>query len=118
MTLRCRTSGERLFLGSATLAPLLKRLESAGLISRQRSRKTNAEVAVTLAMRDVSCSSRPPGSLTRWDAQRNVTSTDTMLALKQQRTFCDISYITRKAILYAYLLPNKSRYLIARINVR
>ncbi len=31
--------GERLFLDSATLTPLLKRLESAGLISRQRSRR-------------------------------------------------------------------------------
>ncbi|STQ14376.1 MarR family transcriptional regulator [Enterobacter cloacae] len=31
--------GERLFLDSATLTPLLKRLESAGLINRQRSRK-------------------------------------------------------------------------------
>ena len=31
--------GERLFLDSATLTPLLKRLEAAGLVSRQRSRQ-------------------------------------------------------------------------------
>ena len=31
--------GEKLFLDSATLTPLLKRLESAGLLRRQRSRQ-------------------------------------------------------------------------------
>lgn len=30
--------GERLYLDSATLTPLLKRMESAGLLMRQRSR--------------------------------------------------------------------------------
>jgi transcriptional regulator, MarR family len=40
--------GERLFLDSATLTPLLKRLESAGLIQRQRSRQDERQVAVTL----------------------------------------------------------------------
>ena len=41
--------GERLFLDSATLTPLLKRLESAGLINRHRSRKDERQVAVTLS---------------------------------------------------------------------
>ena len=41
--------GERLFLDSATLTPLLKRLESAGLIVRQRSRQDERQVAVTLS---------------------------------------------------------------------
>lgn len=40
--------GERLFLDSATLTPLLKRLESAGLLIRQRSRDDERQVAVTL----------------------------------------------------------------------
>lgn len=40
--------GERLFLDSATLTPLLKRLEAAGLISRQRSRRDERQVVVTL----------------------------------------------------------------------
>lgn len=40
--------GERLFLDSATLTPLLKRLESAGLLARQRSRQDERQVAVTL----------------------------------------------------------------------
>ena len=40
--------GERLFLDSATLTPLLKRLESAGLLLRQRSRQDERQVAVTL----------------------------------------------------------------------
>ncbi|WP_034945206.1 MarR family winged helix-turn-helix transcriptional regulator [Erwinia oleae] len=40
--------GERLFLDSATLTPLLKRLEAAGLLNRQRSRKDERQVMVTL----------------------------------------------------------------------
>lgn len=40
--------GERLFLDSATLTPLLKRMESAGLLLRQRSRNDERQVAVTL----------------------------------------------------------------------
>lgn len=41
--------GERLFLDSATLTPLLKRLESAGLIHRQRSRQDERQVVITLS---------------------------------------------------------------------
>ena len=40
--------GEQLFLDSATLTPLLKRLESAGLLRRQRSRQDERQVIVTL----------------------------------------------------------------------
>lgn len=41
--------GERLFLDSATLTPLLKRLESAGLINRHRSRQDERQVVITLS---------------------------------------------------------------------
>lgn len=41
--------GERLFLDSATLTPLLKRLESAGMIIRQRSRQDERQVVITLS---------------------------------------------------------------------
>lgn len=40
--------GSRLFLDSATLTPLLKRLESAGLISRQRAASDERQVIITL----------------------------------------------------------------------
>lgn len=40
--------GERLFLDSATLTPLLKRLETAGLITRQRTRSDERQVEVAL----------------------------------------------------------------------
>jgi len=40
--------GEQLFLDSATLTPLLKRLETAGLVRRQRSRQDERQVVVTL----------------------------------------------------------------------
>ena len=40
--------GEQLFLDSATLTPLLKRLEVAGLLRRQRSRRDERQVVVTL----------------------------------------------------------------------
>ena len=40
--------GERLFLDSGTLTPLLKRLESAGLITRQRDAEDERRVRVKL----------------------------------------------------------------------
>lgn len=40
--------GERLFLDSATLTPLLKRLESAGLVTRLRSREDERHVVISL----------------------------------------------------------------------
>ncbi|CCJ78040.1 Organic hydroperoxide resistance transcriptional regulator [Cronobacter muytjensii 530] len=40
--------GERLYLDSATLTPLLKRMETAGLLMRQRSRQDERQVIVTL----------------------------------------------------------------------
>lgn len=40
--------GERLFLDSATLTPLLKRLESAGLLDRVRSTDDERQVIISL----------------------------------------------------------------------
>lgn len=40
--------GERLFLDSATLTPLLKRLEAAGLVHRQRAQADERQVIVSL----------------------------------------------------------------------
>ena len=40
--------GERLFLDSATLTPLLKRLERAGLVERVRSRQDERQVIISL----------------------------------------------------------------------
>lgn len=40
--------GERLFLDSATLTPLLKRLEAAGLLTRQRASADERQVLISL----------------------------------------------------------------------
>jgi MarR family transcriptional regulator, organic hydroperoxide resistance regulator len=40
--------GERLFLDSSTLTPLLKRMEVAGLVERQRADRDERQVVVTL----------------------------------------------------------------------
>jgi len=40
--------GERLFLDSGTLTPLLKRMEAAGLVKRTRSREDERQVIVAL----------------------------------------------------------------------
>lgn len=40
--------GEKLFLESSTLTPLLKRLESAGYISRERSKQDERQVIIRL----------------------------------------------------------------------
>jgi DNA-binding MarR family transcriptional regulator len=43
--------GQRLFLDSATLTPLLKRLETGGLVTRQRSRDDERHVVISLTAR-------------------------------------------------------------------
>jgi DNA-binding MarR family transcriptional regulator len=40
--------GERLFLDSATLTPLLKRMEAQGLVQRARARSDERQVIITL----------------------------------------------------------------------
>lgn len=40
--------GEKLFLDSATLTPLLKRLEAAGLLARQRAKADERQVIISL----------------------------------------------------------------------
>ncbi|MBW1255515.1 MarR family winged helix-turn-helix transcriptional regulator [Pantoea allii] len=75
--------GERLFLDSATLTPLLKRLENAGLLNRQRSRQDERQVVVSLT---------DTGRLLRQQAERipdeiqcaSDCSEDEMAALKLQ----------------------------------
>ena len=49
--LRVSELGERLFLDSATLTPLLKRLEAAGLVDRSRDPGDERQVRVTLTAR-------------------------------------------------------------------
>jgi DNA-binding MarR family transcriptional regulator len=46
--LRVSELGERLFLDSGTLTPLLKRLEAAGLVRRERSREDERSVHIHL----------------------------------------------------------------------
>lgn len=46
--LTVKALGERLMLDSGTLTPLLKRLEAAGLIRRQRSREDERQVQIHL----------------------------------------------------------------------
>lgn len=41
--------GERLYLDSATLTPLLKRLEAAGLVTRTRARQDERQVVIALS---------------------------------------------------------------------
>lgn len=50
--------GARLFLDSATLTPLLKRLESGGLVARLRSREDERHVVITLTARGKSLQSK------------------------------------------------------------
>lgn len=99
MTSRCRTSANACFLDSATLTPLLARLES-GLINRHRSRKDERQVAVTLseAGRELQQQALGIPHAVGCAAQCD---TDTLLALKQQLELCDNSYTAREAILYA-----------------
>ena len=60
--------GERLSLDSGTLSPLLKRLESVGLVARERSRQDEREVTVLLTGAGRALEARAahvPGEITR-----------------------------------------------------
>ncbi|WP_368545007.1 MarR family winged helix-turn-helix transcriptional regulator [Enterobacter soli] len=75
--------GERLFLDSATLTPLLKRLESAGLINRQRSRQDERQVVVTLSEAGRSLQQQAVGIPQAVGCAAQC-DTDTLASLKQQ----------------------------------
>jgi len=53
-----RDIGERLFLDSGTLTPLLKRLEAAGLIKRTRSTEDERQVKIALTAQGVALKER------------------------------------------------------------
>ncbi|MDO3666323.1 MarR family winged helix-turn-helix transcriptional regulator [Acinetobacter higginsii] len=75
--------GERLFLESSTLTPLLKKLEAAGLITRQRSSKDERQVIITLTPQGKALQLQAidiPNQL----AQAASCSPTTLLALKDQ----------------------------------
>ncbi len=75
--------GEKLYLDSATLTPLLKRLEAQGLLSRQRSRQDERQVAVTLTPKGKALQVRAQGIP---DAVRCATDCDDemLISMKQQ----------------------------------
>ncbi len=75
--------GEKLFLDSATLTPLLKRLESAGLLRRQRSRQDERQVVVTLTDQGRALQEKA-ASIPEAVQCATACDTDTMAALKQQ----------------------------------
>jgi DNA-binding MarR family transcriptional regulator len=82
--------GEKLFLDSGTLTPLLKRLETAGLVKRTRGEKDERTVIVTLtvqgeAMRD-QAKSVPQGILGASDctAEELVAMKDDIIALRDR----------------------------------
>ncbi|OBY72675.1 MarR family winged helix-turn-helix transcriptional regulator [Acinetobacter gyllenbergii] len=75
--------GERLFLESSTLTPLLKKLETAGLISRKRSLKDERQVIIGLTTQGHALQLQAidiPNQL----AQAASCSPTTLLALKDQ----------------------------------
>ncbi|WP_332606324.1 MarR family winged helix-turn-helix transcriptional regulator [Acinetobacter sp. ESBL14] len=75
--------GERLFLESSTLTPLLKKLEIAGLISRKRSLKDERQVIIGLTTQGQALQLQAvdiPNQL----AQAASCSPTTLLALKDQ----------------------------------
>jgi len=75
--------GERLFLDSATLTPLLKRLESAGLLSRRRAAADERQVVITLtdAGRDLRAQAQ---SVPEAVACAAACSTEQLTGIKQQ----------------------------------
>ncbi len=56
-----RAIGERLALDSGTLSPLLKRLEQAGLVVRERDRHDERQVRISLTEKGAALESRTAG---------------------------------------------------------
>lgn len=77
--------GERLYLDSATLTPLLKRLEVAGLLNRVRSAKDERQVIISLTA-EGRAMKRQAGSVPGAIFCATGCEIDELLALKKQLT--------------------------------
>jgi DNA-binding MarR family transcriptional regulator len=75
--------GERLYLNSATLTPLLKRIEALGLISRRRAHEDERQVIVSLspAGRELR---RKAGDVQHGVLHASGCTLDELVAIKQQ----------------------------------
>jgi DNA-binding MarR family transcriptional regulator len=75
--------GEKLFLDSATLTPLLKRLQAAGLVTRTRATQDERQVVIGLTEAGIALRSRakavPEGLVCAMDCPP-----DTLMQLKSQ----------------------------------
>ena len=77
--------GARLFLDSATLTPLLKRLETAGLLDRNRSAEDERQVIISLTAEGRALK-KQAGSVPGAVFCATGCEVDELLALKQQLT--------------------------------
>jgi MarR family transcriptional regulator, organic hydroperoxide resistance regulator len=77
--------GERLFLDSATLTPLLKRLEAAGLLDRARSAEDERQVIISLTSEGRALK-KQAGSVPNAVFCATGCKLDEMMALKKQLT--------------------------------
>ncbi|MBB6246816.1 MarR family transcriptional regulator [Rhodanobacter sp. A1T4] len=77
--------GERLFLDSATLTPLLKRLEAAGLLDRARSAEDERQVIISLTSEGRALK-KQAGSVPNAVFCATGCELDEMVALKKQLT--------------------------------
>ena len=77
--------GERLFLDSATLTPLLKRLEAAGLLTRQRASADERQVLIALTAQGRALK-RQAGAVPQAVFCATGCEADELLALKTQLT--------------------------------
>ena len=75
--------GERLFLDSGTLTPLLKRLEAAELIKRTRSTEDERQVLIALTSRARRCGKKPEPCRRRSSPPRRARSAE-LSAMKNE----------------------------------
>jgi DNA-binding MarR family transcriptional regulator len=75
--------GERLFLDSATLTPLLKRMEAAGLLNRARSAQDERQVIISLTAQGRATKKRA-ASVPQGVFCASGCELDELVALKQQ----------------------------------
>ena len=81
-SLNVKELGEKLYLDSGTLTPVLKKLESKGFITRERSEKDERNLLVTITRAGENLRSQAVGIPSKMSACANITSEEAQVLYK------------------------------------
>ena len=81
-SLNVKELGEKLYLDSGTLTPVLKKLESKGYITRERSEKNERNLVVTITKTGEDLKSQAVGIPPKMSACANITAEEAQMLYK------------------------------------